>query len=162
MTLRQNRDYASVTAPFNGVITQRNVDVGSLVQGNANTGTFMFEIMQRNVIRVFVYVPQDAAFGVAPGVDAIVRVPEIPNREFPGKVTRIADALQSGTRTLLTEIDIPNPDDALPPGSTAPSSSRFHARHRPSSCPLKRSSSTAMACRSRWSTTARLRSASSK
>jgi RND family efflux transporter MFP subunit len=116
MTLHQNRDYASVTAPFNGVITQRNVDVGSLVQGNANTGTFMFEIMQRNVIRVFVYVPQDAAFGVAPGVDAIVRVPEILNREFPGKVTRIADALQSGTRTLLTEIDIPNPDDALPPG----------------------------------------------
>ena len=117
MTLRQNRDYASVAAPFNGVITQRNVDVGSLVQGNANTGTFMFEIMQRDVIRVFVYVPQDAAFGVAPGVDAIVRVPEIPNREFPGKVTRIADALQSGTRTLLTEIDIPNPDDALPPGN---------------------------------------------
>ena len=116
MTLHQNRDYASVTAPFNGVVTQRNVDVGSLVQGNANTGTFMFEVMQRDVIRVFVYVPQDAAFGVAPGVDAIIRVPEIPNRQFPGKVTRIADALQSGTRTLLTEIDIPNPDDALPPG----------------------------------------------
>jgi RND family efflux transporter MFP subunit len=116
MMLRQNRGYALVTAPFNGVITQRNVDVGSLVQGNANTGTFMFEVMQRDVIRVFVYVPQDAAFGVAPGVDAIVRVPEIPNREFPGKVTRIADALQSGTRTLLTEIDIPNPDDALQPG----------------------------------------------
>ena len=68
------------------------------------------------MIRVFVYVPQDAAFGVAPGVDAIIRVPEIPNREFLGKVTRIADAPQSGTRTLLTEIDIPNPDDALPPG----------------------------------------------
>ena len=114
--LRQNRDYASVVAPFDGVITQRNVDVGSLVQGNANTGTFMFEIMQKDVIRVLVYVPQDAAFGVAPGVDAIVRVPEIPDREFPGKVTRIADALQSGTRTLLTEIDIPNPDGALPPG----------------------------------------------
>ena len=59
-TLRQNRNYALVTAPFNGVITQRNVDVGSLVQGNANTGTFMFEVMQRDVIRVFVYVPQDA------------------------------------------------------------------------------------------------------
>jgi len=114
--LRQNRDYASVAAPFNGVITQRNIDVGSLVQGNANTGTFMFEIMQRDVIRVFVYVPQDAAVGVAPGVAAIVRVPEMPSREFPGKVTRIADALQSGTRTLLTEIDIPNSDDALSPG----------------------------------------------
>jgi RND family efflux transporter MFP subunit len=116
MTLHQNRDYALVTAPFNGVITQRNVDVGSLVQGNTNTGTFMFEVMQRDVIRVFVYVPQDAAFGVAIGVEAVVRVPEIPNREFPGKVTRIADALQSGTRTLLTEIDIPNADDALSPG----------------------------------------------
>jgi RND family efflux transporter MFP subunit len=114
--LRQNRDYAYVVAPFDGVITQRNVDIGSLVQGNTNSGTFMFEIMQKDVIRVWVYVPQDAAFGVAPGIDAIVRVPELPDREFPGKVTRIADALQSGTRTLLTEIDIPNPDGALPPG----------------------------------------------
>jgi RND family efflux transporter MFP subunit len=114
--LHQNRDYASVVAPFDGVVTQRNVDVGSLVQGNATTGTFMFEMMQKDVIRVWVYVPQDAAFGVGPGVDAIVRVPELPNREFAGKVTRIADALQSGTRTLLTEIDLPNPDGALASG----------------------------------------------
>jgi RND family efflux transporter MFP subunit len=114
--LRQNREYASVVAPFDGVVTQRNVDVGSLVQGNATSGTFMFEIMQENVIRVWVYVPQDAAFGVKPGIGAIVRVPELPDREFPGTVTRIADALQPGTRTLLTEIDIPNPDGALSPG----------------------------------------------
>jgi RND family efflux transporter MFP subunit len=114
--LRQNRDYALVVAPFDGVITQRNIDVGSLVQGNTNSGTFMFEVVQKDVIRVFVYVPQDAAFGVAPGIDAIVRVPELPDREFPGKVTRIADAQQSGTRTLLTEIDLPNPDGALRSG----------------------------------------------
>jgi RND family efflux transporter MFP subunit len=116
--LYQNRDYASVVAPFDGVITQRNVDVGSLVQGppTATSGTFMFEIMQEDVIRVMVYVPQDAAFGVTPGVDAIVHVPELPDREFPGKVTRIADALQPGTRTLLTEVDIPNPGGALTPG----------------------------------------------
>src|SRR5580692_5301442 len=114
--LQQNRDYASVVAPFDGVITQRNVDVGSLVQGNAASGTFMFEIMQDNVIRIWVYVPQDSAFGVAPGIDAIIRVPELPNREFSGKVTRIADALQSGTRTLLSEIDITRPDSALAPG----------------------------------------------
>src|SRR6266851_5377652 len=114
--LQQNRDYASVVAPFDGVITQRNVDVGSLVQGNAASGSFMFEIMQDNVIRVWVYVPQDSAFGVAPGIDAVIRVPELPDREFSGKVTRIADALQSGTRTLLTEIDISNPDSALAPG----------------------------------------------
>jgi RND family efflux transporter MFP subunit len=61
-------------------------------------------------------VPQDAAFGVAPGVDAVVRVPEMPGRTFPGKVTMIADALQPGTRTLLTEIDVPNPDGLLSPG----------------------------------------------
>jgi RND family efflux transporter MFP subunit len=115
--LQQNRDYASVVAPFDGVITQRNVDVGSLVQGNAASGTFMFEIMQQDVIRVWVYVPQDAAFGVASGIEAIVRVPELPDREFSGTVTRIADALQPGTRTLLTEIDIPNPDGTLTPGT---------------------------------------------
>ena len=114
--LRQDREYALVEAPFDGVITQRNVDVGSLVQGNATSGTFMFEIVQQDVVRVSVYVPQDAALGVAPGVDAIVRVPELPDRTFPGKVTRIADALQPGTRTLLTEIDIPNPDGALRTG----------------------------------------------
>ena len=115
-TLRQNRAYALVVAPFDGVITQRNVDIGSLMQGNANSGTFMFETMQKDVIRVWVYVPQDAAFGVKPGVEAIVRVPELPDREFPGTVTRIADAQQSGTRTLLTEIDLPNPDGALRSG----------------------------------------------
>jgi RND family efflux transporter MFP subunit len=114
--LHQNRDYASVVAPFDGVITQRNVDVGALVQGNATSGTFMFEIMQEDVIRVRTYVPQDAAFDVAPGIEAVVRVPELPDREFPGTVTRIADALQPGTRTLLTQVDIPNPDGALAPG----------------------------------------------
>jgi RND family efflux transporter MFP subunit len=114
--LRQNRDYALVVAPFDGIITQRNVDVGSLVQGNATSGTFMFEIMQQDVIRVWAYVPQDAAFGVVPGIEAVVRVPELPDRRFAGTVTRIAEAQQTGTRTLLTEIDLPNPDGALRPG----------------------------------------------
>ena len=76
----------------------------------------MFTLMHTDVIRIQVYVPQDEAFGVEPGVDAVVRVPEIPGRDFPGTVTRIADALQPGTRTLLTEIDVPNPDGALTPG----------------------------------------------
>jgi multidrug efflux pump subunit AcrA (membrane-fusion protein) len=78
--LRQNRDYALVVAPFDGVITQRNVNVGSLVQGNVTGGTFMFEMQQTDPIRFWAYVLQDAAFGVAPGVDAIVRVPELPDR----------------------------------------------------------------------------------
>ncbi len=114
--LHQDKDYQSVVAPFNGVITQRNIDVGALVQADASSGTFMFNIMQSDVIRVQVFVPQDEAFGLGPGVKAVVRVPEIPDRAFPGEVTRIADALQPGTRTLLTEIDVPNPDGALSPG----------------------------------------------
>jgi len=114
--LQQQQDYQSVVAPFDGTITQRNIDVGNLVQADATTGTFMFTIMQSNVIRTYVHVPQDAAFGLEPGVGAKVRVPEIPGREFPGKVTRVADALEPNTRTLLAEVDIPNPDGALSPG----------------------------------------------
>jgi RND family efflux transporter MFP subunit len=62
------------------------------------------------------YVPQDDAFGVKPGIEAVIRVPAMPNLTFHGEVTRIADALQPGTRTLLTEVDIPNPEGALQPG----------------------------------------------
>lgn len=111
--LEQEKAYQRVVAPFDGVITQRAIDNGSLVQSGS---TFMFTLMHANVIRTQVFVPQDQAFGLGPGVDAVVRVPEIPNRSFPGKVTRIASALQPGSRTLLTEIDVPNPDGALSPG----------------------------------------------
>ena len=114
--LNQQKAYQSVVAPFDGVITQRNVDIGSLVQADATSGTFLFTLMHSDMIRIQLYVPQDEAFGVAPGVEAVVRVPEMPGRDFPGTVTRIADALQPGTRTLLTEIDVPNPDHALSPG----------------------------------------------
>jgi RND family efflux transporter MFP subunit len=114
--LNQQKAYQRVVAPFDGVVTQRNIDVGTLVQADAVNSTFMFTMMQSNIIRTQVYVPQDQAFGLRPGVDAVVRVPEIPDRVFPGKVTRIADALQAGTRTLLTEIDIPNPDAVLASG----------------------------------------------
>ena len=114
--LHQQKMYQRVVAPFEGVITQRNVDIGSLMQADATTGTFMFTVMQGNVIRTQVFVPQDQAFGLRPGIEAVVHVPEIPNRTFPGKVTRIANALQPGSRTLLTEIDIPNPDGTLSPG----------------------------------------------
>ena len=115
--LNQQKAYQSVVAPFDGVITQRNIDVGSLVQADATTGTFMFTIMQADVIRTQVYVPQDEAFGVEPGIEAVIRVPEIPGRTFLGKVTRITDAIQPDTRTLLTEVDVPNKDGALRPGT---------------------------------------------
>jgi len=111
--LQQTKAYQRVIAPFDGVITQRNIDNGSLVQAGT---TFMFTLMHSDVIRVQVSVPQDAAFGVAPGVDAVVHIPELPDHPFPGKVTRIANALAPGSRTLLTEIDVPNPDGLLRPG----------------------------------------------
>jgi RND family efflux transporter MFP subunit len=115
--LQQQKAYQQVIAPFDGVVTQRNIDVGSLVQADATSGTFLFTMMHSDVMRIQAYVPQDQAFGLAPGDEAVVHVPEMPERSFPGKVTRIADALQPGTRTLLTEIDVPNPDSALTPGT---------------------------------------------
>jgi RND family efflux transporter MFP subunit len=112
----QQKIYQQVVAPFDGVITQRNIDVGSLITADASGGTSMFSLQQSDVIRVWVYVPQDDAFGVKPGVEAVIRVPAMPNLTAHGTVTRIADALQPGTRTLLTEVDVPNPDSALQPG----------------------------------------------
>jgi RND family efflux transporter MFP subunit len=114
--LNQQKLYQSVIAPFDGVVTQRNIDIGSLVQADTTSGTILFTLMHSDVIRIQLYVPQDQAFGLSPGVEAVVRVPEIPGRDFPGTVTRLANALQPGTRTLLTEIDVPNPDHALTPG----------------------------------------------
>jgi RND family efflux transporter MFP subunit len=116
LVLRQQKAYQQVVAPFDGIVTQRNIDVGSLVQADATSGTFMFALTQSDVMRIRLYVPQDAAIGVKPGVDAVVRVPEIPDHSFPGKVARIADALDPATRTLMTEIDVPNPDGELSPG----------------------------------------------
>jgi RND family efflux transporter MFP subunit len=112
----QQKIYQQVVAPFDGVITQRNIDVGSLITADAAGGTSMFSLTHSDVIRVWIYVPQDAAFGVKPGVDAVIRVPAMPNLTLHGTVTRTADALQPGTRTLLTEVDVPNPDGALQPG----------------------------------------------
>jgi RND family efflux transporter MFP subunit len=104
-------------APFDGVITQRNISNGSLVQADATGGMSMFTMMHSDVMRIQLYVPQDQAFGLEPGVEANVRVPEMPGVEFRGTVTRVANALAPGTRTLQTEIDVPNPDGVLTPGT---------------------------------------------
>jgi RND family efflux transporter MFP subunit len=112
----QQKAYLQVVAPFDGVITQRNIDVGSLITADAVGGTSMFSITQSDVMRVWVYVPQDDAFGVKPGIEAVLRVPAMPALTLHGQVTRIASSLQPGTRTLLTEVDVPNRDGALQPG----------------------------------------------
>src|ERR1700730_16798510 len=117
LVLRQQKAYQQVVAPFDGIVTRRNIDIGSLVQADATSGTFMFTLTQSDVMRIRLYVPQDAAIGVKAGVDAGVRVPEIPDHTFAGKVARIADALDPATRTLMTEIDVANPDGELSPGT---------------------------------------------
>jgi RND family efflux transporter MFP subunit len=116
LVLRQQKAYQQVVAPFDGIVTRRNIDVGTLVQADTTSGTFMFTLSQSSVLRIQLFVPQDAAIGVKPGIDAVVRVPEVPGRSFPGKVTRIAVALDPSTRTLPTEIDLPNPSGELSPG----------------------------------------------
>jgi RND family efflux transporter MFP subunit len=114
--LEELTGFEKVTAPFDGVITARHVDVGDLVTADASNGTPLFAIARTNVLRVQVYVPQDVVFGLKDGDTAQVLVPEMPGRVFQGKVTRNAGALEAGTRTLLTEIDINNAGGVLRAG----------------------------------------------
>jgi RND family efflux transporter MFP subunit len=111
--LEKEQNYEQVIAPFDGVITQRSIDTGSLVTADSTSGSSMFAIARTNVMRVQVQVPQDVALGLKEGVVADLTVPEIPGRVFKGHVARTADALQAGTRTLLVEVDIDNTDGAL-------------------------------------------------
>jgi RND family efflux transporter MFP subunit len=114
--LEQLTSYERVVAPFDGIITQRHIDVGSLVTADVSSGTQLFDIAHSDVLRIQIYVPQDAVFGLKDGATAEVRVPEMPGRVFHGTVARNANALQAGTRTRLTEVDVQNADGALFPG----------------------------------------------
>jgi RND family efflux transporter MFP subunit len=108
--------FEQVTAPFNGVITSRLVDVGSLVTADAASGTSLFSIQRTDVLRVQVWVPQAAYFGIKDGDHAAVTVPELPGRTFDGIVARNASSLTPGTRTLLTEVDVDNKNGELTAG----------------------------------------------
>jgi RND family efflux transporter MFP subunit len=107
--------FEKITAPFPGVITARNIDPGDLVSANSTTRE-LFHVMRTDVLRVLVNVPQVFAAGIKVGQDASVYQRDDPSRQFAGKVTRTADALDPSTRTLLTEVQVPNPDNALRPG----------------------------------------------
>lgn len=116
--LEQLESFKNVYAPFSGVITRRNVDPGDLINAGAG-GREMFDIAQVNPIRVFVNVPQAYASMVRPGVLAEVELQEMPGQRFKGTVARTAEALDPATRTLLTEVDLPNKDGRLLPGAYA-------------------------------------------
>jgi RND family efflux transporter MFP subunit len=108
--------FEQVVAPFDGVITSRQIDVGSLVAANDNSGTPLFSIAHTDTLRVQIYVPQDSYFGMKDGDEAEVTVPELPGRVFRGRLARNASALQSDTRTVLADVDVDNKDGALAPG----------------------------------------------
>jgi len=108
--------FEHVVAPFDGVITARNIDVGDLVTADNAAGTPMFAMDNTDVLRIQVFVPQDAVFALKDGYEAEITLPELPGRVFKGKIARNASSLQPGTRTLLTEVDVPNPDGELHAG----------------------------------------------
>jgi RND family efflux transporter MFP subunit len=114
--LEELTGFERVVAPFDGVITSRQIDVGSLVAADANSGTPLFSIAHTAVLRVQIYVPQEAYFGLKDGQQAEVTVPELPGRVFHGRLARNASALQDTTRTVLAEVDVDNADGTLAPG----------------------------------------------
>jgi RND family efflux transporter MFP subunit len=126
--LAQLKDYARITAPFAGMITQRTVEVGALV--TAGNGQPLYKVAQTDPARVFVQVPQDVAPAVRPNVATTVMVREYPARAFAGKVTRSAGELDPVTRTMNTEIRVPNADGALIAGMYAEVALTLPLAHR--------------------------------
>jgi len=114
--LEKMQSYCVVQAPFDGVITLRNVDVGALVNAG---GTLLYRIAQVGTLRTYVNVPQAYADSVKPGQPAVLTVSNLPGREFQGQVARSANALDPSSRTLLVEVQVPNPAGALLPGMYA-------------------------------------------
>ncbi len=111
--LREVQSYLIVKAPFDGVITVRNVDIGALV----STGTtLLYRIAQTGTLRTFLNVAQTNANSVHVGQSAQLTLSNLPGRKFFGKVTRTAGSLDSASRTMLVEVDVPNPDGVLFPG----------------------------------------------
>jgi RND family efflux transporter MFP subunit len=116
--LEQLESFKNVYAPFSGVLTRRNVDPGALINSGAGaTGKELFDIARVDPLRVYVSVPQAYAPSMKVGVKAVVTLQEFPGQKFLGTVARTADAIDPATRTLNTEVDVPNKDGKLLPGS---------------------------------------------
>ena len=116
--LEQLESFKNVYAPFSGVLTKRTVDPGALINAGAGaTGKELFDIARVDPLRVYVYVPQAYAPTIKNGMKASITMQEFPGQKFLGTVARTADAIDTATRTLLTEVDVPNGDGKLLPGS---------------------------------------------
>jgi len=118
--LEDLESFKRVYAPFAGVITQRNVDPGTLINaGNGGTAKEMFDLAQVDPLRVFVAVPQTYAPSIRSGLTACLELAEYAGQKFCGRVARTADSIDPATRTLRTEVDVPNPNATLLPGAYA-------------------------------------------
>ena len=118
--LEDLESFKRVYAPFSGVITQRNVDPGTLINaGNGGAGKSLFALAQVDPLRVFVAVPQSYAPSVRIGERACLELTEFTGKKFCGQVARTADSMDPATRTLRTEVDVPNSTGTLLPGSYA-------------------------------------------
>jgi RND family efflux transporter MFP subunit len=118
--LEQLESFKHIYAPFSGVIIRRNVDVGALVNaGNGGANQELFVIAQVDPIRVYVNVPEADSPSIRSGVHADIQIPELVGQHFTGSVVRTAEAIDPATRTLNTEIDVPNPRGQLLPGAYA-------------------------------------------
>ena len=113
--LEELQSFEKIYAPFSGVITARNVDIGQLI--NAGAGTQLFRLSAINVLRVYVNVPQIYSQAAVPGTTAQLTLSEFPGRTFTGKLVRTAKAIDPSSRTLLVEIDVDNRDGKLMPGA---------------------------------------------
>jgi RND family efflux transporter MFP subunit len=112
--LKELQGYKLVKAPFAGVITRRNANVGDLVQAG---GRPLFQLAQTDPLRVYVYVPQTYALRVKPGESVTVTQAELPGMKFEGKIVRTAGAIDPANRSLQTEISLPNREGKLLPGA---------------------------------------------
>ncbi|PYV55369.1 MAG: efflux transporter periplasmic adaptor subunit [Acidobacteria bacterium] len=118
--LEQLESFKHIYAPFAGTIIRRNTDVGALINaGNSGNNQELFVIAQISPIRVYVDVPEINAASIHRGLAAEIELPAVPGQHFSGNVARTADAIDPATRTLRTEIDVPNRDGKLYPGSYA-------------------------------------------
>ena len=115
--LRQLDAFKRVTAPFAGVITKRNVDVGDLIDAGSGTGRALFVLTQTDALRVYVNVPQAYAQLIKPGQAVTVTQAELRGQSFTGTVARTAGALDATTRTMQVEVALPNPKGVLLPGA---------------------------------------------
>jgi RND family efflux transporter MFP subunit len=118
--LADTQAFQKIYAPFDGVITARNTDVGDLINsGNGGAAQELFHIAQISKMRVFVNVPEQYSQAAKPGLTADLTLAEFPNRRFTGKLTRTSNSIDPGTRTLLVEVDVENPTGELFPGAYA-------------------------------------------